>query len=173
MRSMTDTAWARRGISMLWDGDAMGKVSNPNAVLSMRQLFHMQGSWPEDLPGFSGNALVVAGLEGSLDALTPGDATFWLADALRPVVLSFQSFYGLEAALIFWLPGGRTRIRMNSANETYSWICAGPYSSHTLDIGHVFWSGAADDVVRILNADATGADIDGKAWIGIHLARLS
>ena len=173
MRSTTDTAWTRRGISMLWDGDAMGKISNPDAVLSMRQLFQMKGSWPEDLPGFNGNSLVVAGLEGSLDALTPGDATLWLADSLRPIVLSFQSCYGLEAALVFWLPGGRTRIRMNPANETYSWICAGPYSSQTLDIGHVFWSGAADDVVRILNADASGADIDGKAWIGINLARLS
>ena len=173
MRSMTDTAWTHRGLSMLWDGDALGKGSSPESVLSMRQFFQMQGQWPEELPGYGGNSLVVAGLEGSLDALTPEDAATWLADSLRPVVLSFQSYYGLDAALIFWLPGGRTRIRMNSATESYFWICAGPYSSQTMDIGHIFWSGAADDVVRIMNPAVNSTDIDGKAWMGIHLVRLS
>ena len=173
MRSMTDTAWARRGISMLWDGDTMGKIINPAAVVSMRRLFHMDGNWPDELPSFDGNSLVVAGLDGSLDALSPDDGTSWLSDSLRPVILSFQSAYGLDAALIFWLPGGRNRVWMNSATESYSWICASPYSSQTLDIGHVFWSGAADDVVRIINPEVSSADIDGKGWIGIHLARLS
>ena len=173
MRSMTDTAWTRRGLSMLWDGDALGQVSRPESVLSMRQFFQMQGHWPEDLPGSGGNALVVAGLEGSIDALTPEDASVWLAESLRPVLLSFQSFYGQDAALIFWLPGGRSRIRMNPATDSYYWICGGSFSAQNLDIGHIFWSGAADDVVRIMKPDANSADSDGKDWIGIHLVRLS
>jgi hypothetical protein len=40
----------------------------------MRACLGLHTSWPDDLPGHGGDALVVAGLEGCLDVLTPDDA---------------------------------------------------------------------------------------------------
>ena len=40
-------------------------------MLSIRQFFALQGNWPEELPSNGGKTLVVAGLEGCLDLLTP------------------------------------------------------------------------------------------------------
>ena len=68
------------------------------------------GNWPDDLPSNGNNTLVVAGLEGSLDLLTPEDAETWLGDAVKQAILSFQDAYDGQAALIFWLPSGCSSI---------------------------------------------------------------
>ena len=72
----------------------------------MRQFFGMSVSWPEQLPSTGGDALVVAGLEGCLDALSETDAEEWLSDHFRTVVLSFQSHYEGQAALVSGFPRG-------------------------------------------------------------------
>ena len=38
MRQTTDTVWQRRGISWIWDAEALALVSQPGNVWSLRQL---------------------------------------------------------------------------------------------------------------------------------------
>jgi len=68
-------------------------------VWSLRQFLQAVGRWPDDLPSNGNNTLMVAGLEGSLDLLTPEDAETWLGDAVKQAILSFQDAYDGQAAL--------------------------------------------------------------------------
>jgi hypothetical protein len=148
-------------------------LAPPQTVVSIRQLFAMVGHWPEDLPSNDGDTLVVAGLEGCVDLMAPAEAEAWLESDLRPAILSFQTEYGLEAALVFWLPTGKSRVRMNRATEAYSWVCSAPHSHQQLDLGRILWGGAEASAARIIDPHCTNADPDGPAWIGLHHPRLS
>ncbi|MBF0462704.1 MAG: hypothetical protein HQL87_15095 [Magnetococcales bacterium] len=173
MKILTDDVWKRRGFSLLWDEKALAALGKPCNVQSIRQFFALVGRWPEELPSNDGNTLVVAGLEGCLDLLAPPEAESWLESDLLAAILDFQSKFSGEAALVFWLPTGKNRIRMNGATETYSWICSAPRSQEHLDIGRILWAGAESDVLRILDPHCPNTDADGPAWIGLHHPRLS
>jgi hypothetical protein len=173
MKTLREDRWKRRGISLLWDAATLSQLAAPHEIVSIRQLFALIGHWPDDLPSNGGNALVVAGLEGCLDLLSPADAEQWLEGDLRTVVLACQGHYNSDAALIFWLPTGRERVRMNRASETYTWACAASYSGQQLPIGRILWAGAEADAVRLIDPASTNADPDGPAWIGLYHPRLS
>lgn len=104
MKQNLDTVWQRRGTSWVWDEEARNQVCEAGQVWSLRQFLQAVGNWPDDLPSNGNNTVVVAGLEASLDLLTPEDAEAWLGDAIKDAILSFQAYYEGEAALIFWLP---------------------------------------------------------------------
>ena len=78
MRTILDSVWQRRGTSWLWDEEARNQICAASEVWSLRQFLRAKGNWPDDLPSNHGRTLVVAGLDGSLDLLTPGDAEAWL-----------------------------------------------------------------------------------------------
>jgi len=94
MRQLRDPVWQVRGTSWLWDEEARNQICTASEVMSLRQFLRAKGNWPDELPSNGGRTLVVAGLDGSLDLLTPGDAESWLADAIKPAVLSFQDENG-------------------------------------------------------------------------------
>jgi hypothetical protein len=173
MKVLQGDVWKRRGVSLLWAGETLSALSQPQNVVSIRQFFAMVGNWPGDLPSNDGDTLVVAGLEGCVDLLDPVEAEAWLKSDFLPAVLAFQDEYSLEAALVFWLPTGKNRVRMNRATEAYSWVCSAPHSNQHLDLGRILWAGAEADVGRIIDPGCTNADVDGPAWIGLHHPRLS
>lgn len=173
MKILQGDVWKRRGVSLLWGGEALSVLAQPQSVVSIRQFFALVGTWPDDLPCNDGNTLVVAGLEGCIDLMDPIEAEAWMKSDLLPAVLAFQDEYSLEAALVFWLPTGKSRVKMNRATEAYSWLCSAPYSNQHLDLGRILWAGAEADVGRIIDPDCTNSDSDGPAWIGLHHPRLS
>ena len=71
MRQLLDTVWQRRGASWVWDEEARNQICAASEVWSLRQFLRAVGNWPDDLPSNRGKTLVVAGLDGSLDLLTP------------------------------------------------------------------------------------------------------
>jgi hypothetical protein len=173
MKILQDDVWKRRGISLLWGGDVFSAFARPQDVVSIRQFFALAERWPDDLPSNSGDTLVVAGLEGCVDCVEPTQAELWMENDLKPAILAFQAEYSLEAALVFWLPTGKNRVRMNRATEAYTWVCAAPHSNQHMDFGRILWAGAESDVGRIMDAGCNAADPDGAAWIGLHHPRLS
>lgn len=142
MRTLLDTVWQRRGTSWIWDEEARNQVCLASEVWSLRQFLQAVGHWPDDLPSNGNNTLVVAGLEGSLDLLTPDDAELWLGDAIKEAILSFQSYYEGEAALIFWLPSGQGRIKFHPATDAIEWRCAAPHGDSLLALGRILWGEA-------------------------------
>lgn len=173
MRKLTESRWQRRGISLLWNSAALAGFTTPNEFVSLRQLFALAGNWPEILPSSDGDAVIVAGIDACLDLLTPEDAERWLETDLRDIILRFQGHYGGDAALIFWLPTGHERVRVNPASQAYSWVCTAPYSNQRLDLGRALWSGAEADVLHIMDPNLKSSDADGPGWIGLHHPRLS
>lgn len=152
MRQLLDTVWQRRGTSWIWDEEARNQICAASEVWSLRQFLRSVGNWPDDLPSNGSKALVVAGLDGSLDLLTPTDAEAWLADAIKPAVLSFQDEYQGDAALMFWLPGGQNRIKAHAATDEIVWLCHTPHG-HQIDFGRILWGQANEYPQEILLRD--------------------
>ena len=167
-----DKSWMRRGCSLLWSTDLLSNVANPNQVVSMRQFFSLSKSWPEDLPSISGSALVVSGLEGCIDILESAEAERWIEHDMKDLVLSFQEEYEGQAALIFWVPSGQGRISMAGSTEEYFWK-HGSKGSKGLHLGRLLYSGAENEVERIMNSEDEGVDYDGKTWSGLYHPRIS
>jgi hypothetical protein len=173
VRTRFDSGWMRRGCSLLWSIEALTKVARPSEVVSMRQFLDMAKAWPEELASGGGNALVVSGVEGCLDVLDQADAEKWLERDLKDLILSFQGEYEGQAALIFWLPSGRSRISMAGSSEEYYWKHKASESEKGLHLGRLLWSGAENEVERILDTEDQDADYDGKAWAGLHHPMIS
>ena len=169
MNLQRDSVWMRRGFTLLWDPIVLSNVVSPPAVASIREFFAMKKAWPEELPGADGDALVVAGVEGCLDALEDDDRRVWLETDLKPAILSFQDEYQGQAALILWLPSGRRRIKMVSATEEYIW----KNRSSELSIGRYLWAGAESDAARIIASDVPNPNVDGDAYVGLYHPRIS
>ncbi len=163
--------WKRRGLTLLWDPRALRELIDPAKVLSMRACLGLHTSWPDDLPGHGGNALVVAGLEGCLDVLTPDDAIEFLERDVRGMVLDFQGHYDGQAALILWLPGSK-RLTMDRATGAYLWRLQ-PGKDDTIPLGRALWAGAEAAAARVIRPGDPDPDVDGDAWIGLHHPRIS
>jgi hypothetical protein len=142
MKQTLDTVWQRRGTSWVWDEEARNQLCSASEVWSLRQFLQASGKWPEDLPSNGSKTLVVAGLEGGLDLLTPDDAEIWLGDAVKGAILSFQTYYEAGASLVFWLPSGQGRIKRHAANDSIEWRCAAPYGENFLAFGRILWGEA-------------------------------
>ena len=172
VRTRFNRAWARRGFALLWDAEILADLIAAKDVISLREFFSQVDSWPEDLPGVGGDALVVAGLEGCLDILDGHDAEHWIETDLREAIFSFQDCFEGQAGLIFWMPSGRNRISMKGATEQYFWKHRGA-EPEGLPIGRLLFSGAENEVERIMSTDDRSADYDGKHWAGLHHPRIS
>ncbi|MCP4699351.1 MAG: hypothetical protein GY862_21265 [Gammaproteobacteria bacterium] len=176
---MNTDLWMRRGFSLLWKTESLARVTknSPSQVLSLRQFFAMaeKGAWPEELPTSDGNALAVSGFEGCLDILSQEDAEQWITCDLKEMILLFQEEYEGQAALIFWTPSGRGRISAEGIPDRYYWKHGISKSERGLHIGRLLWSGAENEVERIIDSGSgTGnIDNDGKAWAGLYHPRIS
>lgn len=176
MRTVRYPNWHRRGLSLLWNADALSQIANLNEVVSIRELVRLSGNWPDPLPSSNGKTLVVAGLEACLDALDPTDAKSWIDVTLKRVILDFQDYHEGQAGLVLWIAGGDRRIKPDTLGDSYLWRCAAPNNQVTLPIGRILFSGAERDVGRILAVDATegeAADPNGPHWIGLQQTRIS
>jgi hypothetical protein len=71
MKQLFDTVWQRRGVSWIWDDEALNKVAKPGEVFSLRELLRFERQWPDDLPSNNGDIMVVAGLDACLDLMSP------------------------------------------------------------------------------------------------------
>lgn len=142
MNQTRDTVWQRRGTSWLWDAEALAQVCTASEAWSLRQFIQATGHWPDDLPSNYDKTLVVAGLDGCLDLLTPPDAENWLGTVIKESIQDFQENYGGEAALIFWLPAGAGRLSANAATDAVSWRCGHPNATVSIDFGRVLWGEA-------------------------------
>jgi hypothetical protein len=166
-----DDSWKRRGISLIWDAAELAGVAKANEVRSVREFAAMRGHWPEDLPSHNGGALVVAGVDGIIDALEPADAETWLEQDLKGLIVEFQDAYEMQAALLLWMPDGAKRIKMERTLDTYQWRSTG--NAALLALGRCIFGGAESDLGRIIVSNEKSPDVDGPAWKGLHLVRLS
>jgi hypothetical protein len=142
MRQLLDTVWQRRGTSWVWDEEARNEVCAAGEVWSLRQFLRAVDDWPGDLPSNRGKSLVVAGLDGSLDLLPPADADAWLGDVIKVAILKFQDEYQGDAALVFWLPAGQSRLKIQPSSDAVNWVCAAPHTKSQLDFGRILWGEA-------------------------------
>ena len=172
VRTRFNQGWPRRGFALLWDVEVLSGLNSPEDVVSLRQFFSMGDCWPDELPAADGDALVVSGFEGCLDVLSGDDAVDWIETDLKEAILSFQDSYQGGAGLVLWAPSGRNRISMKGASESYFWKHR-DFDGDGLPIGQLLFSGAENEVERLLNTDDPRADYDGKNWVGLHHPRIS
>jgi hypothetical protein len=157
MKQLLDTVWQRRGVSWIWDDEALNTVAKPSEVFSLRQFLRAGKDWPDDLPSNDGNTLVVAGLDACLDLLSPTDADRWLSNDLKSAILSFQDAYSGEAALVFWLPAGQRRFHTEMATDAIRWRCSAPHAEQFIEFGRLLWGEAREYPQEILLAQGAKA----------------
>ena len=172
MKLQCDSAWTRKGVSLLWDAGALSTVGPTSEVVSLRRFIALARAWPDDLE-VTGDALVVAGVEGCLDVLSAENGAKWLEEDLKQVILSFQEEYESQVALVLWLPSGRRRISMVRATEQYYWKRGAHRKSGTLPIGRCLWAGSEADAARIIVSSKPNPDPDGEAFVGLYHPRIS
>jgi len=165
--------WMTCGISLLWDAHSLRRLCDADRVRSVRDLLRLsQADWSEEeLKLVNDRAMVVAGLDAAMDAMSPTQATEWLEDIFYPVVRDFQlrvADGGNEAALVLWLADAK-RIHHNAADDTYHWRCAGEHHGETIPLGRCIWNGAQDSVRRIMVAGPESK----PAWVGLFHPRIS
>lgn len=153
---VNDDLWTRRGITLLWDADALNRLCQAKQVASVRRFrtLHAAG-WPEDdLPLINDGAVVVAGLEACIDALPPDDASLWLEEKIYPAIVSYQREVadgGSQAALIFWLVES-ARLEYRTSEDTWYWHCGGEYKKQQIPLSHCLFNGAQHDLKEIQDA---------------------
>lgn len=98
---------------------------------------------------------------GCLDVLSPDDAVSWMELDLKGRILAFQDEYQGDAALLFWLPSGRTRLHQLLASGTI----VGGHGGSELPLGRLLWAGAQADAERIQIGSRT-SDRTATAGVG-------
>jgi hypothetical protein len=166
-------SWKRQGHSILWDAACLASFCDPSQPVSLRQFLQLHAS------GWKGvddrlvkeRALVVAGLEGAIDALHPSLATDWMEQNVYPAVLSFQkavAYGGGEAALIFWFAESR-RFSYRQAEQAAYWECGKAHGNFELRIGRCLWNGSEPNGQEI----RLTADKQASRLVGYYLNRIS
>ena len=162
------------GISLLWDAESLANLCTPQEVVSLRCFLRLYSlGWPADqLPLVNDDkVLVVAGLEGAIDALAPEQASDWLEQIVYKAVVSYQGEVadgGREAALVFWITENR-RLTYQTSDDTYYWHCGTEYKGQQIPVSRCLFNGAQQDLQRI-------HVVDGKKtehWIGLFHPRIS
>lgn len=170
MKTLRSDLWRRRGVTVLWDASCLHALTTPSNVITLRQFVRLSQAWPEpeELPG-GGDALVVAGMKGALEVLSPTEAQDWLQNDLRRRIISFQDRYEGQVALVLWFPAAKAPFTMSPADEDYTW--PGSNARVALPFGRCLWSGAQSDVERIVVG--SHQDVDGPGWVGLYHPRIS
>lgn len=170
---LTGDVWTRRGISLLWDAQTLHDLCKPNEVISLRRFLRLLSEgWPDDsLPLVRDQALVMAGLEGCMDALPPQEACDWLEQTIYPAIISFQREVAGgadQAALVLWLADGR-RIDYHTSDDTYYWHCGTEFKGQQIPLSRCLFNGAQSDLRRI----HVTRDRDPEHWAGLYHPRIS
>lgn len=164
--------WRRQGHTILWDTAELSALCDAKRPISLRRLLLLKAAGWKDVDDYliRGRALVVAGLEGALDALLPSDSIEWLEQVIYPAVLSFQKSVasgGGEAALVFWFAESR-RFSYRHAEQAAYWKCSNAHGSVEIPLGRCLWNGSEP------NSQEIRMKGDGAARsAGYYLQRIS
>jgi len=164
--------WKRQGHSILWDVPGLTSFCKPGQAVSLRQFARLYAARWKGIDEFlvKDRALIVAGLEGSLDSLEPTKAIAWLDAEIYPAITSFQkevAYGGSEAALIFWFADSR-RFEYRQAEQAAYWKCSAAHGKHEIPIGRSLWNGSEPNSQEI-REKTTGQ----TRFAGYYLQRIS
>ena len=167
---LLDDVWKRKGINILWDGNVLSEMDAASKVISLRRFFELyEAGWPEDqIPWIDEHALMVAGLDVAIDALTPEEAEPWIEQKVYTKIQDYQTEFDSQCSLIFWM-ADRNRWKEKPDDVEYDWHLTGKHQGKLLPIGRCIWNGAQSGVRRIEINDSTGK----PSWIGLHHHRIS
>jgi len=142
---LSDDIWTRRGISLVWDAEALARLCSPGQVVSLREFLQLhEAGWPEDrLALVNDKALVVAGLESCIDSMQPVEAGEWLQGVVYQALISFErevSCGGTEAALVLWLADHR-RLQYQTSDDAHCWHCSTEYKGEQIPLTRCLFDG--------------------------------
>jgi hypothetical protein len=164
-----DDIWTRQGVSLIWDADLLRQLCTTENVISLRQFRQLHScGWSGVEPAQVDEvALVVAGIEGCIDALSPDEASDWLRQAIYNAIVSYQSevsYGGDAAALVLWIVDAQ-RLDYRTSEDQWYWHCGGEHQGEQVPIGRCLFNGAASDLKEI--QDSTGKSL------GLFIRRIS
>jgi hypothetical protein len=151
---LLDDIWKRRGISLLWDADALNSVCAPTQVINLRQFLRLHvAGWQgvDDVLVNHDKCLVVSGLESAIDALRPAEAEVWLSEVVYQAMVSYQQIVAdgaNEAALLLWLADAK-RLVYQTSDDVFHWHCGTEYKGQQIPLSRCLFNGGQSDLRRI------------------------
>ena len=152
MRELSDTVWQRRGVSWIWNVEAFATVANSNDIVSFQRYMRVSHNGFEDFSNIE-ETLVVSGLDASLDVLEPESINDWLQFDVKKSILLFQDIFTNEASLIFWIPLGHNRLKIETATDNVYWKCAPPHNKVQIEFGRLLWGDSNGNPQKIKFGD--------------------
>ena len=165
--------WKVRGNAILWAPESLDAWCSPAQVTTVRDFLRLcDANWTgTEARLVGGRALVVAGMEACIDALSPSDAQRWLEGRLYQATIRFQREVaqgGTEAALVFWFTK-ENRFEYALAQDAYRWHVSREYGAATLPLPRLLWNGSAAEAqeIKALMPDRS------RRLAGLYLQRIS
>ena len=168
-------SWKRRGHSMLWDADSLASLCRAEQAVTLREFLRLHAAgWPQaktDDLLVKGRALVVAGLDAALDALSPADALEWLEMTVYPAIISFEKNVAdgaSQAALVFWFADAK-RFSLNMSEICAYWNCSLAFGSRSIPLSRGLWNGSSSSMQEIRES------VEGKSpvHVGYYVQKIS
>jgi len=115
MNTLSSTIWQRKGSSVVFDQNSLGRFISEDAVVSLRKLLSWQKSIPP-VPPVEGRTLLVSGLETLIETLPPDEAEVCLSQRIRPLIIEIQNRW-TDCGLVFGFSSHAKAFQETSLDE--------------------------------------------------------
>ena len=167
--------WKRRGHTVLWDAGSLASLCRSEQAVSLRRFLRLHAAgWPSaeiDVLLVKERALVVAGLDAALDALSPDHAQSWLEKSVYPAVISFEKNVAAgasEAALIFWFADAK-RFKFSMSEIIAYWECSLAFGGRKIPLTRGLWNGSSSSMQEIRER----TDAKASNHVGYYVQKIS
>ena len=161
--------WFKRGCSIVWDPRCLSRLVKDNSEItpiSTAMRYAKNHSWPEDLPAYNGQAMVVVGLDGCLESLEEDQREGWLKEHIKPMVLSFYRKFQNDASLIFFFERGKSSF-VDHIEDAFIWQPSSK-SDRPVPIVKFLYGGRFEEIKRLVS----DTDPKKEPW-GLYVANPS
>ncbi|MDR0466077.1 MAG: hypothetical protein LBH94_01830 [Deltaproteobacteria bacterium] len=164
MEDFSADVWQRRGSSVVFDRQTIGRHLESARLVSLRAAL----SWlrvPSSQPA-PRSSVLISGLETALQILPPQEARDFLVRRVRPLIIEAQNS-SWDCGLIFGFTAPPQAFTVGHMNEE---LLYEPHSGHRLRLSEWLWGGGADAVKRLVREASSQ---NREETLGYYVPRLS
>lgn len=166
MREMSSTAWLRRGSSVVFDKQSLGRLIADGKLFSLREALSWMQAWPPE-PPHGPSTILIGGLETCLEVLSPADAESFLRNRIKPIILEFQARWD-QCGLVFGFGTSDRSFEVTASEEEVLFLKRG---GERVRLSYALWDGSATlDVTRLVRSEAQTSQ---QITVGYHVLRVS
>lgn len=164
MDNISTTVWQRKGSSVVFDQQSLGKFISEGAMISLRQVLGWKNNIPS-VPPVSGKTILICGLETVIETMPWNEVENFLAGRIRPILIELQSRW-TECGIVFGFSSHEKAFEEVSLDEEVHFN----HDKKSIRLSEGIWDGTTMSMKRITREDTqTGKEIT----VGYYVAHIS